>query len=84
MQALTRETLMSLEQYAAIRPKFRADVLAHKRDRQLAIGPHATLYFEEASRIGFLRSVVYGISILKTLVKFKLHKKRIVRSGQFG
>jgi len=46
--------------------------------------PIATRYFEEASRIGFLRSVVYGISILKTLVKFKLHKKRIVRSGQFG
>jgi len=46
--------------------------------------PIATRYFEEASRIGFLRSVVYGLSILKTLVKFKLHKKRIVRSGQFA
>jgi glycosyltransferase involved in cell wall biosynthesis len=45
--------------------------------------PIATRYFEEASRIGFLRSVVYGLSILKTLVKFKLHKKRIVRSDQF-
>jgi len=45
--------------------------------------PIATRYFEEASRIGFLRSVVYGLSILKTLVKFKLHKKGIVRSGQF-
>jgi glycosyltransferase involved in cell wall biosynthesis len=46
--------------------------------------PIATRYFEEASRIGFLRSVVYGVSILRTLVKFKLHKKGIVRSGQFG
>jgi len=46
--------------------------------------PIATRYFEEASRIGFLRSVVYGLSILKTLVKFKLHKKGIVRSGQFA
>jgi glycosyltransferase involved in cell wall biosynthesis len=46
--------------------------------------PIATRYFEEASRIGFLRSVVYGLSILKTLVKFKLHKKGIVRSAQFG
>ena len=45
--------------------------------------PIATRYFEEASRIGFLRSVVYGLSILKTLVKFKLHKKGIVRSDQF-
>jgi glycosyltransferase involved in cell wall biosynthesis len=46
--------------------------------------PIATRYFEEASRIGFLRSVIYGLSILETLVKFKLHKKRIIRSGQFG
>jgi len=46
--------------------------------------PIATRYFEEASRIGFLRSVVYGFSILKTLVKFKLHKKGIIRSQQFG
>jgi len=46
--------------------------------------PIATRYFEEASRIGFLRSAVYGISILKTLVKFKLHKKGMVRSGQFS
>ena len=46
--------------------------------------PIATRYFEEASRIGFLRSVVYGLSILKTLVKFKLHKKRIIRSDQFA
>lgn len=47
MQYLTRENLMSLEQYAQARPKFRAEVLAHKRDRQVAIGPHATLYFED-------------------------------------
>jgi len=46
--------------------------------------PIATRYFEEASRIGFLRSAVYGISILKTLVKFKLHTKGMVRSGQFS
>jgi hypothetical protein len=47
MQYLTRENLMSLEQYAQARPAFRAEVLAHKRDRQVAIGPHATLYFED-------------------------------------
>ncbi len=46
--------------------------------------PITTRYFEEASKIGFLRSVVYGLSIIKTLIKFKLHEKRIVRSGQFG
>jgi len=45
--------------------------------------PIETRYFAEASRIGFGRSVVYGLSILKTLVKFKLHKKGIVRSRMF-
>jgi len=45
--------------------------------------PIATRYFEEASKIGFLRSVVYGGSIIGTLVKFKLHKKRIIRARQF-
>jgi glycosyltransferase involved in cell wall biosynthesis len=45
--------------------------------------PIETRYFEEASKIGFLRSLVYGFSILKTLVKFKLHKKRIINSRQF-
>ena len=47
MQHLSRENLMGLEQYAGIRPTFRAEVMAHKRDRQVAIGPHATLYFED-------------------------------------
>ena len=45
--------------------------------------PIETRYFDEASKIGFLRSLVYGFAILKTLVKFKLHKKGIVRSAQF-
>ncbi len=46
--------------------------------------PIATRYFEEASQIGFLRSVVYGLSILKTLVKFKLHKWGIKKFEQFS
>jgi len=44
---------MSLEQYAKVRPTFRAEVLAHKRDRQVAIGPHATLYFEDRLTIQY-------------------------------
>jgi hypothetical protein len=53
MQHLTRDHLMSLEQYAKARPDFRAEVLAHKRDRQVAIGPHATLYFEDRLTIQY-------------------------------
>ena len=44
---LTRNDLMSLEDYAVARPEFRARVLAHKKDRKVALGPNATLYFED-------------------------------------
>jgi len=40
--------------------------------------PIETRYFKEASMVGFWRSSVYGLSILKTLLKFKLHKAGIV------
>jgi hypothetical protein len=46
-QAITRSDLMSLEQYAEKRDEFRQQVLAHKKDRQVALGPNATLYFED-------------------------------------
>jgi hypothetical protein len=45
---LTHEDLFSLEKYARVRPEFRAKVIAHKKNRQLPIGVHATLYFEDA------------------------------------
>ena len=47
MQKLTRDQLMPLEQYAKQRNDFRAKVMAHKQDRRVQIGPHATLYFED-------------------------------------
>jgi glycosyltransferase involved in cell wall biosynthesis len=46
--------------------------------------PIATRYFPEASQIGLGRSLVYGLSILKTLVKFKLHKKGLARFEMFS
>jgi hypothetical protein len=46
MKKLTREDLYPLEKYAEVRPGFRAQVMAHKQNRQVAIGPNATLYFE--------------------------------------
>jgi len=47
MQKLTRDDLFSLEQYAEARPAFRQKVLAHKRDRRVALGTNAALYFED-------------------------------------
>lgn len=48
MTKLTREDLFSLEKYAEVRPEFRARVMAHKKNRQLPVGPNVTFYFEDA------------------------------------
>lgn len=53
MPAITRDSLMSLEQYARERPAFRARVLAHKRNRSLALGDHLTLIFEDELTIRY-------------------------------
>ena len=50
---LTRADLWSLEQYAEKRADFRREVIAHKQNRQVAIGPHARLYFEDAITIRY-------------------------------
>lgn len=47
MTPLSREELYSLEEYSDIRPRFRARVMEHKRNRQVPLGPNATLYFED-------------------------------------
>ncbi len=47
-QKLSRDSLYSLEEYSNIRSDFRKKVIEHKKDRQVHIGPHATLYFEDA------------------------------------
>ena len=44
---ITRDDLMSLEQYAEKRGEFRQQILLHKKHRQVALGPNATLYFED-------------------------------------
>ena len=53
MQPLTREDLYSLEDYAQARPRLRAELLEYKKVRQLAIGPHATLYFEDRRTVQY-------------------------------
>jgi len=47
MNKLKPEDLLSLEAYHKQRSDFRARVLAHKRLRQVAVGPNLTLYFED-------------------------------------
>ena len=47
MKKLSRSDLFSLEVYSGKRLDFRTHVLAHKANRRVEIGPHATLYFED-------------------------------------
>lgn len=47
MMPLTRQDLYSLEQYAEQRAAFRAKVIEHKQARNLQLGKHLTLLFED-------------------------------------
>jgi hypothetical protein len=47
MPAITRDSLMSLEQYAKVRKEFRANVMAHKKARRVQLGGNVTLQFED-------------------------------------
>lgn len=47
MQKLTRQDLHSLEDYSAIRNEFREQIIKHKKNRVLQVGPNVTMHFED-------------------------------------
>lgn len=47
MQKLTRQDLHSLEDYSAMREEFRAQIIQHKKNRVIQIGPNVTMHFED-------------------------------------
>ena len=47
MPQITRESLMSLEGYAKVRPEMRAEIMAYKKNRMVELGEHVTLIFED-------------------------------------
>jgi len=47
MQKLTRQDLHSLEDYSAMRDEFRAQIIQHKKNRVLQVGPNVSLHFED-------------------------------------
>lgn len=53
MSNLSRSDLWSLEEYAEHRPEFRAQVMAHKKHRQVPLGDNARLYFEDLLTIKY-------------------------------
>lgn len=50
---LTRDDLYSLEKYAEMRSGMRTEVMAHKKSRNLSIGPNVTMYFEDRQTIKY-------------------------------
>jgi len=53
MKPLGHADLWTLEEYAKRRAAFRAEVIAHKKNRQLRLGDHTTLYFEDRLTIHY-------------------------------
>ena len=53
MHKLSRDDLWSLEEYSLKRPEFRAEVMQYKKNRQLALGENARLYFENRLTIQY-------------------------------
>jgi hypothetical protein len=50
---LAREDLMTLEAYAAVRAEFKRTAAQHRRERQVALGDHVTLCFEDRKTIQY-------------------------------
>ena len=53
MKKLSRDDLMSLEEYSEARVAFRSEVMDHKRDRRIDLGTNAALYFEDILTIRY-------------------------------
>lgn len=47
MPHITRDSLLTLEGYAKVRPQMRAEIMAHKKNRMVDLGDHVTLIFED-------------------------------------
>ncbi len=50
---ITRESLLTLEAYSKARNALRAEVIAHKKLRTVALGNHVTLIFEDEKTIRY-------------------------------
>ncbi|HUQ78101.1 MAG TPA: glycosyltransferase family 2 protein [Patescibacteria group bacterium] len=59
-----------------------AQVVAAGMGRRIGEIGVPTRYFEEASSVGFRRSVVYGTSTLRVVARYLLHRLRLRRSPQ--
>lgn len=53
MAHLSRKDLMTLEGYAEARPEYRQQVMEHKKDRRILIGPSVMMHFEDRLTIQY-------------------------------
>src|SRR5512132_4474289 len=53
MAQISRNSLLTLEAYAKQRADFRAQVIAHKKNRTVGLGEHVTLMFEDELTIRY-------------------------------
>jgi len=51
--SIPRDSLMTLEAYAKARPALRAEVIAHRRLRSVALGEHVMLQFEDERTVRY-------------------------------
>ena len=61
-----------------------AQVVAAGMRRRIGEIAVPTRYFEEASSVGFRRSVVYGLSTLRVVARYLLHRLRVRRSPKLA
>ena len=53
MRPLSLEEIVPRDRYAALRPGFRDAIIAHKRNRRMAVGERVTLLFEDRETLRF-------------------------------
>lgn len=53
MRPLALADILDLDAYERVRPDYRQRVLAHKRDRRIAVGPQVTLLFEDRETLRY-------------------------------
>ncbi|MDC8444656.1 MAG: DUF3501 family protein [Nitrosomonas sp.] len=53
MAKITRDSLLTLEDYAKIRKQKRTEIMAHKKSRKIALGEHIMLIFEDEMTIRY-------------------------------
>lgn len=53
MTQITRDSLLTLEDYAKIRKQKRTEIIAHKKSRKIKLGEHITLIFEDEITIRY-------------------------------